>query len=582
MKGTIIASMASYVFLVVASNLGRPVGAFDEPMQYLGAMLIRWDGRVHTDFHSVYPVLNYQFTSWMFALFGETALAGRLLHSILYVLLLAALWLLYRSGGSRGLRILVMMLVAIAMTSPLPGLAAFVGSSIAFVAIAFYVYAIGADTEARRRCAFVGTGVFAGLALLSRTNFGGYVVALFVVDQVTTALRCRRAQQPFVQTLLQETATFATPVLLCIAGMALAYHNNILEVLRQSVLAPAAAGTRYPIPAYGPGGVPLERLMACVRLMLPLLPIAWLVLRSVSWKGWTGWTIFLIGLFAAELLLCTSSPTGFALVVLCVPFALALNQCTSGALCRREFVPLFAYALFLHYYGYRPDQPHHVLVAAVGVFLLPSLLGPREPSWPRAWSRTLAIAFALLLTLPGIVDTAPALVPLGSLGVRAIREGLLTGSDAARLSAARLPFSGAMATLYPSDDENQAAQFVRRRTAADEAVYVGLTDHSRPYVNYVRVAWLLGRRMGTRHFMLMSGFVDTPSSQGEMISDLQTRRVRWILLQKQMVTDEAFLRRNPPGATLLDSYIRSRYHRVAVFGSFEVHTINPGASTAAP
>jgi hypothetical protein len=518
----------------------------------------------------------------MFALFGETALAGRLLHVIFYVLLLAALWSLFRSGGSRGLRIWVMLLVAIAMTSPLLGLAAFVGFSLAFVAIAFYLYAIGADTELRHRCALVGSGVFAGLALLARTNFGGYVVVLFVVDQVTAALRRHRARQLLGRTLFQDTATFATPVLLCIAGMALAYHDNILEVLRETVLAPAVAGARYPIPAYDPGHLRLGWLMACVRLMLPLLPIAWLVLRSVSRKGRTGWIILLLGLLAAELLLCTNYPSGFALAVLCVPGALALNQCASGALCRREFAPLFAYALFLHYYGYRPDQPHHVLSAAVGVFLLPILLGTREPSLPRAWSRLVMLAFTLLLSLPGILDTGSELIPFASVGVRAIREGLLTGSDSARLSAAQLPLSGALAALYPYDDENQAVQFVRERTAEDEAVYVGLTDHSRPYVNYVRVGWLVGRRSGARHFMLMSGFVNTPSAQGEMISDFHVRHVRWLLLQKQVVHDEAFLRRNSPGATLLDSYIRSRYHRVAVFGSFEVHTVNHDASTDTP
>src|SRR5512145_2657196 len=63
---------------VVFGHLGQEVNPFDESMLYLRAALMERGERVNVDFHSVYPFLNYQLTSWAFAFFGETALAGRL------------------------------------------------------------------------------------------------------------------------------------------------------------------------------------------------------------------------------------------------------------------------------------------------------------------------------------------------------------------------------------------------------------------------------------------------------------------------------------------------------------------------
>ena len=150
LKIAVIGAAVAYASLIVAGNLGRSVGALDESMQYVGAMLVRRGDRVNLDFHSVYPPLNYQLTSWAFALLGETALAARLLQVVLYLILLAFIWSLFRSEGFRGTRLWVMLLVAVALTSPLPGLAAFVGLTPAFVGIVFYLYAIGANSESRR------------------------------------------------------------------------------------------------------------------------------------------------------------------------------------------------------------------------------------------------------------------------------------------------------------------------------------------------------------------------------------------------------------------------------------------------
>jgi hypothetical protein len=265
----------------------------------------------------------------------------------------------------------------------------------------------------------------------------------------------------------------------------------------------------------------------------------------------------------------------------CALFALAAlvgNQLTTNSLERRDFTSLLAISLFLHYYVYRPDFEHQAPSMALMIFLLPTLFGVHGQSWPDERTARAAFGFVLLLGLPAAVlppiQYRQAGIDAPAVAVDLLRSGFSGGSDAARIAAAPRPLSGSLGILYPRNDETRVVQFVRAQTTERDAVYVGLADHSLPYLNNMRVYWMLGRRVGSRHYMLMTGFTNNVAAQSEMIADLQARHVRWVVLWKGLPADRYFLSRNLPGATLLDEYLASHYHTVAVFGDFEIRSGN--------
>jgi hypothetical protein len=122
--------------------------------------------------------------------------------------------------------------------------------------------------------------------------------------------------------------------------------------------------------------------------------------------------------------------------------------------------------------------------------------------------------------------------------------------------------------LYPDLDQLAAVRFLRERTRADEPVFSGVKDHSRLFANNVRTYWLLDRPVPTLYVNFEPGLVTESWVQARMIEALETRRVRWVVLQRMEGGDPTFLKRAYRGSTLLDEFLQRSFRPVVSYGDF--------------
>jgi hypothetical protein len=147
---------------------------------------------------------------------------------------------------------------------------------------------------------------------------------------------------------------------------------------------------------------------------------------------------------------------------------------------------------------------------------------------------------------------------------------LMKNGDSKFLMTNHIPLDDTISSLYSDEDELKAARFVHAQTTEDEAVYIGLQDHSRAYVNQIRTYWILGRRIGVKHYLLEPGLTTEDPVQTIMIQDIQKNNVNWIILVENRAGDKDFQKRRYRGSSKQDLFIRKEFEVVYVFGKYSV------------
>jgi hypothetical protein len=125
--------------------------------------------------------------------------------------------------------------------------------------------------------------------------------------------------------------------------------------------------------------------------------------------------------------------------------------------------------------------------------------------------------------------------------------------------------------VYDDEGELQALRYVRARSGPDEAIFSGVPDHSRIYMNNLRFYFLAGRPIGVRVFQLEPVVATEAPVQQEIIHDLDQNKVKWVILDSGFWSpDKTFLTHHYVGSRLLDQYITSQYHEEARFGEYQI------------
>jgi hypothetical protein len=523
----VVAVGVVYALLLGGSLLGQPVGLLDEPLLYLGARSVLEGGWPHLDFMSIYPPLYYVPTAWGFALFGQTALAGRLTQMAAHGLLLAALLWAFYGAGLRSARLAIALLAALAVSAALPLDPAILGITPSLLALVLYLQALEQrDGRWRRWAMLAAAGLCLGLALLTRLNFGLYALAALSIDQLMSPSREVRTPAGLQRWLTRDVAPLWLAVLLVLLAVALSYAGHVREVWSQST-------TNAISPAHGFAFVrsidaPLSPGVVGVGAhgwWLPILPLVWLGLRARGTRERLGYWSVALGCIAIEWLVAWAKPEMLPLLVSPGLLASTWLALLGRPLPRREQLGLLATSLYSHYYLSQPDGPHQLASAVPALLLLPSLLDGHDPL-PRDRPTLLAIvAFFVALAYPSVYASRPRLTQLGT-AIALLREGggsMGDAEQATNLGSLAVP----LAALYPDPDERSVARFIRERSRADEPVMVTVADPDGPAIHNLRLSWLLGRPLGSRHLLPISEVGNTAAARASVISDLETRRVAW-------------------------------------------------------
>jgi hypothetical protein len=552
-----------YALIIIAECFGGKLNVFDESLYCYGALLVSRGQRVHLDFHSMYPPFNYQPAAWMFSLLGETVQAARLVHIVLYVALLAGLASLFRREGVSKPRLTILILASLTLTATLPSLPSFMGVCLALLAMVAYLRSLAEASKTLQRTMRILATAMAALTLFTRVNFGSYVLALIVIDGCIAVVHAHREPRGQVAARSIELGEVIVSACFSIASLATIFRRQLPAFIDQVLIAPSLGLWTYSKPAFGADGAGITGL-----LLLTFVP-SWLALRASPTRARRLWFAIALAMLALGAYSGVLNPHGFTLLGFLAIVAPIANQFTRAALKRSEFAALLGCALFLHYYVSLPDFAHQFPATAPLAFLLPPLVTPREANWPTRLHQRAGIALVTLLAAPVALRTAglsnDALTGFHLMATKWPKEG-----DAARISESWPYLGPPLSAVFPDENESIVVRFLRPRTGEFEPVYVGLMDHSRPFINNMRLYFALGRLPGTRHHMLGSGVSNTPEAESAMIQDLIERGVRWVVLSKGYAPYRGFPEQNPPGARLLDDYLSAHYSFVAAVGPFEI------------
>jgi hypothetical protein len=359
------------------------------------------------------------------------------------------------------------------------------------------------------------------------------------------------------------------------------YGSGVSLIVEQAVLTVSRAVDRYAFmaPEVKPTLAGVGRFLTW-GWWLPVFPLAWLALRAGSVRAQRLWWGAGTVVFLVDVVLAYSRPSALPLLIVPVSAALMLRHVLgvvrpggagaagSAGFVRTEFVALLACTFFAHYYVSRADHSHQIGSTAALVLVLPSLFGSAPPA--RSSARWALAGFLALLAWTSVWNSRPRWLSTMT-GVALVADEQRTTDDVVRIGLAGRSPGSPLETIYPDASENAVSRFVRARTRQDEAVYVGLVDHASPLVNNVRLTWLIGRPLGARHYMLMSGISNSAEAQRQIIEDLERRRVRWVALWRAYAGGRDSLERPlEPGVHELDDYLQRHYRTTTIGGRFHV------------
>jgi hypothetical protein len=121
-----------------------------------------------------------------------------------------------------------------------------------------------------------------------------------------------------------------------------------------------------------------------------------------------------------------------------------------------------------------------------------------------------------------------------------------------------------------------AVRYVRDRVAPQELIFVGNSRHDRLVCNATMFYFLSARKSATRYSELDPGIATTGAVQSEIVNELTTHRVRYIVIWTASQSIEPNLS-SRSDSTILDEFIRANYKQVAELGFYSV-LYRPGIS----
>ena len=223
-------------------------------------------------------------------------------------------------------------------------------------------------------------------------------------------------------------------------------------------------------------------------------------------------------------------------------------------------------------------SPLHMMMAIVPANLLLAVLVER---WLCPGAHRVAAVIAL----------AAAIIPSAAAARRelaaSVREPTRTFAGLAALAigsgGAATPPDGCSSSPAAKGSRNPpdyraVVTYLRRYSAPQERIFVGLNRHDRIFVNSVGLYFLAGRLPGTHWHQFDPGLQTRRDIQQAIIADLQRNRVRWVVRDASFdhVIEPNESRRSS-GVYDLDNYLASNFRPVARAGLVEIWL-----STASP
>lgn len=208
----------------------------------------------------------------------------------------------------------------------------------------------------------------------------------------------------------------------------------------------------------------------------------------------------------------------------------------------------------------RPDGMHMLAPAVISLVLFPWLFKVMANS---AAARPISEFIALTLLICVVAFS------LGCAG-QAILRPILTGGPG--FQHVEIERAKGISPEKGKDTDNlvQAVQYIQMRVPPGEPIYVGDTRHDKLVVDDPMFYFLAARSSATRYAELVPGIVTTAEVQSEIIGNLQSNRVKYVVLWSAPDITEPNRSAESSGVRILDNFIRANYDEVAHFGKYAI------------
>lgn len=562
-----------YVAIQIVSALAVPLGGYDGSLPLVSADLINRGRLPQVDFSAFYPPLEQYCIAFMFRFAGRTVLAHRFLCAALFIVVVIAANRFFKLHAVRfrSLAPLMTLLVVVGIGASIQ-LAPWPGFAVAFLTLLTYFMSRETLSEGIPWNTVLA-GLLAGVATLIRFNFGIYVAVVVLLDLLVWDLQLGHLH---LKRRLLSFAAFVVPLFFLNAIFYLAVYGaqGVSALLGILAAGPASGRSRFiDLPRSWPlsalflpyGWFSLKMIVTDDRLsgrsLVPLIPAVSLVGLAFAWRANPSVAAWLTVL-------------GILTVLVLQMFVFKLE--------RAEFGFVLYLVCLLHYYLYRFDVYHAWPVFLMMAMVIPFLI--ITPVQGRRASFGMGIAFVLLMASMALTCMNSDSLPHASLfmnGLRLIKRGGLSLriSDGERYMTSD-PISPWL-FIYPHQsstwdtpglDEFQTVRFIRSNTGPADAIFVGLKDHSKVFMNDVRIYWLTERLPGSRYIDLEPWVTPTESAQREIVSDLERSGTNWAILEgvENVLVQSSIQRSRPPGSKLLDQFFLANFQEVASFGRLSV------------
>ena len=539
--------------LVQLITLRRTCGPYDEFLSLYGAERVLHGGLPYRDFWTMYGPAQFYAIAAFFKLFGVSAIAGRLYDALIRAGIACACYTLVLRLAPRRWAIAAFSIVLVWLTCihypayNFPAYAALLGSLISCIFFSRYL-----RHRSDTRSLFL-SGLIVSITTTIRHDSGFYVclAQTLMLAWITLMMRAsgeslRTAAATFVRLAaryLSGVLLIAGPVYLALL-LRVGFHNLFYDL----IYVPAKVYPKF-------RNLPFIDRDAVALLHHPF-----------GWQGRLGLEAFIVFfpvMAILSALFCLLSTRR------------AHSRIFDTVWQRQTFALLFLLESFFFLKGLirvSPVQMQQTILVAVMVLMI--LLGhlSRFSRIPRVALYTCA-AYLALCSYP----LAFHLFPYARNNIADLLHP--QSPDSLYQTCRRPPNLSRARCLILEPDELAAIEDIQRRTAPEDAIYVGAGRHDRIFWNDVRLYFLSGRASITPWYDLHPGVQTTLPIQNEIIDSMRRTPPKVVVINTTWDdTVEPNDMRFSSGVTALDDYIRSHYSERSSYGA--IHILTPADKPA--
>jgi len=509
------------IFAVVYVFIGTSGGLniYDEAVGLLGGERVAGGELPYLDFWTMYAPGFYYLTSIVGEIFGNNIMVFRIMINLIVLVGIISILNIGRQLYQNSYGILPAFHALIWLSGYfLYGKAIPVALSLCFVSILFF---IGYFKTGRSR-SLIFAGLTAAIVMFFRHDFGAYLFIAQSIVLLTLSSPSRSDNQAKRKDIIKywaATAAIALPLGIYFIS-AVGFNNLYIHLIEiPSKIFAEYRSLPIPIPfmseSASVGGQIKEILFSIVFYVPPI--------------------IFLITLM--QLISAGKSKNEN---IRSIPYIIKMLIMIAGAL-------MYSQALI------RSDAEHVMPSMIFAMLLLPGIFENIKISKLRI---VLTLAASLFLMLLPSLNKAQTL------------SKIYLSSDSYELTADKA--SGVKVDAEWGKNFDAMIHFMQSEIPAEEKIYVGNYSHDRILLNDIMIYYISGRASATKYHELHPGVSTTEPVQKEMIEELKSNSVNYIVLCDNNEFLEPNKSRVSSEVYLLDEYIAENYRELKTFGGYKI------------